>query len=261
MLYKNIVDSIGNTPLVEISRLSPNPRVQIYAKLEGSNPTGSVKDRIAKYMIERAERSGELTRDRILLEPTSGNTGIALAMIGRYKGYKVEVVMPESVSIERRQLLELFGAKVHLSDGVRGTNGSIEVATQIAQTDPRYLMLYQYGNSANPQAHYETTGPEIIRDLPDVDVFIAGDDAWLDGKMVVASRGAFIATRELTRVEGIFAGISAGSAIHCAKRTAARMDGGKIVVLLADGGWKYLSTDLWNSPAEEAEGLDDKIWW
>jgi cysteine synthase B len=176
MRYANIVEAIGNTPLVEISRLSPKPEVRIFAKLEGYNPTGSVKDRIAKYMIERAEREGVLTKDRIILEPTSGNTGIGLAMIGRYKGYRVEVVMPESVSTERRQLLELFGAKVHLSDGLRGTNGSIEVAERMAAENPEYLMLYQYGNPANPQAHYETTGPEIIRDmngLP-IDVFIAG---------------------------------------------------------------------------------------
>lgn len=310
MLYKNIIDAIGNTPLVEISRLSPNPRVQMYAKLEGNNPTGSVKDRAAKYMVERAERNGELTHDRIILEPTSGNTGIALAMIGQYKGYRVEVVMPESVSVERRQLLELYGAKIHLSDGERGTNGSIDVAQQMAAANPEYYMLYQYGNSANPQAHYETTAPEIIRDLPDVDVFIAGlgtggtlmgvarrlkehnpdvkiigvvphpgdlvqglrsldegfippivDEGLLDGKLVVSSRDAFIATRELTKQEGIFAGISSGSVIHAARRMAGRMESGKIVALLADGGWKYLSTGLWTSHIEDEEGLDDKIWW
>lgn len=311
MLYKNIIDAIGNTPLVEVSRLSPNPRVQLYAKLEGNNPTGSVKDRAAKYMVERAERNGELTPDRIILEPTSGNTGIALAMIGQYKGYRVEVVMPESVSVERRQLLELYGAKVHLSDGERGTNGSIEVAQKMAAENPQYFMLYQYGNTANPQAHYEGTAPEIIRDLPDVDVFIAGlgtggtlmgvarrlkehnpavkiigvvphpgdlvqglrsldegfippivDETLLDGKLVVSSRDAFRATRDLTRLEGIFAGISSGSVIHAARRVAQRMESGKIVALLADGGWKYLSTGLWTSNVEDDdEGLDDKIWW
>ena len=174
MLYPNLIEAIGNTPLVELERLSPNPGVRFFAKLEGENPTGSVKDRIAKYMIEGAEKSGELTPERTLLEPTSGNTGISLAMICRLKGYRLKVVMPDSVSEERTQLLRAFGAEIVYSEGLKGTNGSIAVAQEMAAEEPNYLMLYQYGNEANPRAHYETTGPEILRDLPDVDVFVAG---------------------------------------------------------------------------------------
>jgi cysteine synthase B len=170
---RDILAAIGNTPLVEIPRLSPKPAVRIFAKLEGHNPTGSVKDRIAKAMIEAAEASGELTPDRTILEPTSGNTGISLAMIGRRKGYRVAVVIPDNVTNERRQLLELYGAEIFFSDGRRGTNGSIELAQRLAR-DPQYYMPYQYGNPANPGAHYETTGAEILRDLPEVDVFVAG---------------------------------------------------------------------------------------
>ncbi len=174
MLYSNLIDAIGNTPLVEMPRMSPKPSVRLFAKLEGQNPSGSVKDRIAKYMIEDAEQRGVLTKDRIVLEPTSGNTGISLAMICRIKGYRLKVVIPESVSAERTELLTAFGAEIVYSDGVRGTNGSIELANQIAAEDPTYFMPYQYGNEMNPRAHYETTGPEILRDLPEIDVFVAG---------------------------------------------------------------------------------------
>jgi cysteine synthase B len=174
VLYANLIEAIGNTPLVEMPRMSPKPSVRLFAKLEGQNPSGSVKDRIAKYMIEEAERTGVLTKDRIVLEPTSGNTGISLAMICRIKGYRLKVVIPESVSAERTELLTAFGAEIVYSDGARGTNGSIEVAKQIAAEDPAYYMPYQYGNEMNPRAHYETTGPEIMRDLPEIDVFIAG---------------------------------------------------------------------------------------
>ncbi len=174
MLYPSLLDAIGNTPLVELPRLSPKPGVRLFAKLEGQNPTGSVKDRIAKYMIDAAEKSGELTHDRTVLEPTSGNTGISLAMICRIKGYRLKVVMPESVSEERAQLLRAFGAEIVYSEGIKGTNGSIAVAQEIAAEDPNYFMPYQYGNEANPRAHYETTGPEILRDLPEIDVFVAG---------------------------------------------------------------------------------------
>ncbi|MGH2602801.1 MAG: PLP-dependent cysteine synthase family protein, partial [Dehalococcoidia bacterium] len=175
MIYASIIDTIGNTPLVELTRSSPNPRVQIYAKLEGQNPTGSVKDRIAKYMIEAAEREGLLTPDKIILEPTSGNTGIGLAMIGKLRGFRVMVVMPESVSEERSQLLRAYGAEIVFSDGLKGSNGAILVAQQmVAEAPQRFFMPYQYGNEMNPRAHYETTGPEIVRDLPDLDVFIAG---------------------------------------------------------------------------------------
>ena len=174
MKHHSIIDAIGNTPLVEVPRLSPKPEVKIYAKLEGNNPTGSLKDRIAKYMIEQAEADGELTPDKTIREPTSGNTGIALAMIGRRKGYRVKVVMPDNVSRERLQLLEAYGAEVMLSEGEKGTNGSVLVAQELVSENSNYFMPYQYGNEANPRAHYETTGEEIVRDLPEVDVFIAG---------------------------------------------------------------------------------------
>ncbi len=312
MLYANILDAIGNTPLVELPHTSPNPNVTIYAKLEGQNPSGSVKDRCAKYMIDAAERDGLLSPDKIILEPTSGNTGIALAMIGRVKGYQVMVVIPESVSEERSQLLRAYGAEIVYSEGLKGTNGSIAVAQQmVAEAPQRFYMPYQYGNEANPRAHYETTGPEIARDLPDVDVFVAGlgtggtltgtgrflkeynpnikiiatvphpgdlvqglrsleegfippvlDESVLDGRVVVDSRTAFAATKELTQNEGIFAGISCGAAVKTAQRIAGRMERGKIVVLLADGGWKYLSTALWTTEyGDLPEDIDSKVWW
>ena len=174
MRYSSILDTIGNTPLVELKSFSPHPGVQIFAKLESANPSGSVKDRIAKMMIEEAEASGQITPDAILLEPTSGNTGIALAMIARVKGYRFTAVMPDNVTRERRQMLELYGANIIFSDGSQGSNGAVKLAQELAQSDERYVMLYQYGNDANPRAHYEGTAPEIIRDLPDLDVFVAG---------------------------------------------------------------------------------------
>ncbi len=169
----DILDAIGNTPLVGIQRLSPRPEVRLWAKLEGQNPTGSLKDRIARAMLEAAEASGELTPDRVILEPTSGNTGIALAMVARRKGHRLMVVMPENASPERVQLLELYGAEIVFSPADAGTNGSIEVARRMAE-DPRYFMPFQYGNPANPEAHYEGTGAEIVRDLPEVTHFVAG---------------------------------------------------------------------------------------
>ncbi len=311
MLYANLIEAIGNTPLVELQRLSPKPGVRFFAKLEGQNPTGSLKDRIAKYMIEAAERSGELTPERVILEPTSGNTGISLAMICRLKGYRLKVVMPESVSEERAQLLLAFGAEIVYSEGLKGTNGSIVVAQEMAAEDATYFMPYQYGNEANPRAHYETTGPEILRDLPEVDVFVAGlgtggtltgvghflkeqrpevkvvacvphpgdlvqglrsldegfippvlDESVLDGKIVIDSRTSFAATKELTQAEGIFAGISSGAVLRTAQRVAERLERGNIVLLLADGGWKYLSTSLWSKEYEElGEEIEGKVWW
>jgi cysteine synthase B len=169
----NILDSIGNTPLVELKYLSRNPAVRIFAKLEGFNPTGSVKDRIAHYMLKQAEKSGKLRAGLTILEATSGNTGIALAMIGRLKGYPVKVVMPENVSPERVQLLQLYGAEIVFSDGTKGTNGAVEVAREMGK-DPTYFMPDQYSNEANPLAHYETTAVEILQELPRVDAFIAG---------------------------------------------------------------------------------------
>lgn len=173
MYHHDVIDSVGNTPMVEISGLSRNPSVRIFAKLEGCNPTGSVKDRIVKHMLAAARESGELVPGRILLESTSGNTGIALAMMGRQLGFPVKVVIPENVSPERIQLLQLYGAEIEFSDGDKGTNGAVEVARNIG-SDKRYLMLDQYSNIANPQAHYETTAVEILRDMPQVDAFIAG---------------------------------------------------------------------------------------
>jgi cysteine synthase B len=171
--YDDILQAIGNTPLVGMPRMSPRPGVRLWAKLEGTNPTGSTKDRIALKMVESAEASGALTPDKTILEPTSGNTGIALAMVAGRKGYGLTVVIPDNASEERIGLLRLFGAEIVFSDGDKGTNGSIEVARALAQDD-RYYMPFQYGNPANPLAHQEGTAQEIIRDLPEVTHFVAG---------------------------------------------------------------------------------------
>jgi [CysO sulfur-carrier protein]-thiocarboxylate-dependent cysteine synthase len=311
MRYASLLDMIGNTPLVDISVLSPNPRVSIWAKLEGQNPTGSVKDRIAKFMIDEAVASGRLQPGQTILEPTSGNTGISLAMIGKLSGHPVKVVMPDAVSQERIQLLEAFGAEIIYSEGVLGTNGSVQKAQEIASEHPDWFMPFQYENEANPRAHYETTAPEIIADLPEVSAFVAGlgtggtltgvgrrlkehnpsvriiaaaphpgdlvqglraleegyippvfDDTVLDGRIVVDSQTSFSLTKELTHRTGIFAGISAGAVVRAAQRTAERMEEGSIVVLLADGGWKYLSTGLWSSDYAEIRSLvEEKMWW
>ena len=312
MVYKGILATIGNTPVVELQNLSPKADVHIFAKLEGQNPTGSVKDRIALKMIERAESEGEISSNRTLLEPTSGNTGISLAMIGGLKGYKVTVVMPENVSEERTQLLHAYGAEIVFSDGEKGSNGSIEVAQAMAEKNPHdYLMMYQYGNSGNPDAHYETTGQEIVEAVPDVDMFVAGlgtggtlmgvgrrlrehnanikivavapdpddfisglrrlEDGYippildlnrLDARLLVGSLPAFRTTKELLHQEGIFAGVSSGSVVYGALRQAERMEQGNIVCLLADGGWKYLSTSLWTKDYEQLEKeAHGKIWW
>ena len=307
----DILEAIGNTPLVELPRISPKKEVRIFAKMEGSNPTGSLKDRIAKYMIEQAERSGELTKGKTILEPTSGNTGIALAMIGRKKGYKVRVVIPENATPERRQLLEIFGAEMIYSDGTKGSNGAIELAQKLAAQDKTLYMPYQYGNPANPLAHYETTAVEILNDLPKVDVLVAGlgtggtlmgvgrrlkevnphtrviavephpgdlvqglrsldegfippilDTSLLDGKIMIDSRCAFAATKALTKKEGIFAGVSSGAVVEVAVRMAHRMDGGNIVVILCDGGWKYVSLGVWHKDFPElGENMYSHLWW
>jgi cysteine synthase len=310
MRAAGILEAIGNTPLVELRRMSPKPTVRIFAKMEGTNPTGSLKDRIAKYMVEAAERSGALTKDRIILEPTSGNTGIALAMVARLKGYKVKVVVPDNVTVERRQLMELFGAEIIYSDGNLGTNGSIKLAQHLAK-DPRYFMPYQYGNPANPLAHYETTAAEILRDCPEVDVLVAGlgtggtlmgcarrlkehnprvrvvavephpgelvqglrsleegfippilDTSLLDSKIIVDSRCAFAATKDVTTKEGVFAGVSSGAVIHCAIRVAHRMERGTIVCILCDGGWKYISLGVWFKDFPPVgEDIQSHVWW
>ena len=309
---KTILDTIGNTPLVELKNMDLKEGVSVFVKLEGQNPTGSLKDRIAKYMIDKAEQDGALGQDKVILEPTSGNTGISLAFVGGLKGYKVKVVMPENVSPERFQLLSSYGADVVFSDGTKGTNGSILVAQEMMESQGNgYFMPYQYGNSANPGAHYETTGREIIEDLPEVDTFVAGlgtggtlmgvgrrlkeynsgvkviavapepgdyiqalrsleegfippilDLALLDARMMVSSADSFHMTKELLKREGIFAGISSGSVVYGAMKVAQRAEKANIVCLLADGGWKYLSTGLWSKDygemEEEAKG---KIWW
>ena len=173
MRFPDVLDAIGETPLVGLAAMSPKAGVRLWAKLEGQNPTGSTKDRIAKAMIEAAEASGELTAERTILEPTSGNTGIALAMVARRKGYRLTVVIPDNASEERIRLLELFGAEIVYSPGDQGTNGSIDVARRLA-ADDRYYMPFQYGNDANPRAHEEGTGEEIVRDLPEITHFVAG---------------------------------------------------------------------------------------
>ncbi|HEY7348971.1 MAG TPA: cysteine synthase family protein [Ktedonobacterales bacterium] len=311
MRYASILESIGHTPVVELQRLSPRPTVHLFAKLEGNNPTGSVKDRIAKYMIEQAEASGELTPDRVILEPTSGNTGIGLAMIARVKGYRFVAVMPDNVTAERRKLLNLYGAKIVFSDGAKGSNGAVALAREMAAQDSRYYMPYQYGNEANPRAHYETTAVEIIADLPDINVFVAGlgtggtltgcarrlkeynsairvvaaeplqgegvqglrsledgfippilDLKLLDGKILVRAADAIRALRDLKDREGIFAGPSCGAALYAALRVASELEQGNILVLLADGGWKYLSEDLWTRDLDALEEeLDQKLLW
>jgi cysteine synthase B len=172
--FDGLIDSIGGTPIVEISRLSPSPDVRLFAKLEAANPTGSVKDRVARALIEDLEVSGRLHPDSIILEATSGNTGIALAMIGRRKGYRVAVVMPDNVTLERRQLIALHGAEVIDSPGALGSNGAIALARSLVERDPRFVMADQYANPANPRVHEETTGPEILDAVPELDVFVAG---------------------------------------------------------------------------------------
>ena len=173
-VFSSVLDMIGNTPMVDVSVLSPNPKVRILGKMEGQNPAGSVKDRIALSMVLEAEADGTLTPGRTIIEPSSGNTGIALAMIARIKGYPIKIVLPENVSIERRQLLEVYGAEIILSPGAEGSNGAVKRAIELADEHPEWAFLYQYANEANPRAHYETTGPEIWRDVPDITHFVAG---------------------------------------------------------------------------------------
>ena len=172
--YESILDQIGNTPLVDVSRLSPNPNVRIIAKLENQNPFGSVKDRIAKAMVEDAEKHGRLLPGQTIVEPSSGNTGIALAAIAQIKGYPIKILMPTSVSIERRQMLDIFGAEVILTPGEEGSNGAVARAIEMAKQNPDWCFLYQYANDANARAHYEGTGPEILRDCPEITHFVAG---------------------------------------------------------------------------------------
>jgi cysteine synthase B len=306
----DILHAIGNTPLVGIQRLSSKPGVRLWAKLEGQNPTGSLKDRIALAMVEDAEREGKLRPGSVILEPTSGNTGIALGMVASRKGYGLTVVMPENAGEERVGLLELFGAEIVFTPADRGTNGAIEVAQAMARDD-KYFMPYQYGNPANPRAHYQGTGAEIVRDIPEVTHFVAGlgtggtltgagrrlkehnpgvkviaaepelgelvyglrsldagfvppilDESIIDRKFLVSSSEALAATRELTKEEGIFAGISSGAVIHVGRRIAEELDGGDVVCLLADAGWKYLSTHAWAPDLQLAQKqVEETLWW
>jgi cysteine synthase len=297
MYFKNIIEAVGHTPLVELGQISPNKKVKILAKLEGQNPGGSasMKDRVAKYMVEKAERSGELTKDKTIIEATSGNTGIALAWLGRQKGYKVKIVMPDSMSQERQQLLRIFGAELILTKGALGMSAAIDKARELAAKDKRYFMPDQFSNPANPLAHYETTAVEIINDFSydKIDFLIAGigtggtligiarrlrekyprvkvigveppsgdsiqglkclgeelppfwDPTLITDKVRVTSQQAALASRQLLEKEGIFAGMSSGAVIHQAITVAREMDEGNIVAILADGGWKYLSLDIW----------------
>ncbi|MEE1565226.1 MAG: pyridoxal-phosphate dependent enzyme [Acidimicrobiales bacterium] len=173
-VHSSVLDLIGDTPMVDISALSPHPGARILIKLEGQNPAGSVKDRIAKAMVEEAEADGTLAPGRTIIEPSSGNTGIALAMIARIRGYPIKVVLPENVSVERRQMLKVFGAEIISSPGDEGSNGAVRLARQLADENPDWVFLYQYANEANPRVHYETTGPEILADVPDITHFVAG---------------------------------------------------------------------------------------
>ena len=305
----SLLDLVGDTPLVELPRLSPKPSVRLYAKLEGQNPTGSIKDRIALAMVEAAERSGELEPGQELLEPTSGNTGISLALVARLKGYRLTCVMPENVTEERRRLLRLYGAEIVESPGAEGTNGAVRTALELAEREPRFHMLFQYENEANPSAHYAGTGAEIAAALDRVDVLVAGlgtggtlmgagdrlresfpevvvaaaeplpgdpvmglrsladgyvppilDVSKLDRKVLVSNEEAVAAMRGLLDRDGIFGGVSAGAVVHVARKLADELDGGVVVCILADGGWKYLSAGFWE--ADDVEGsMERTVWW
>ena len=314
MRYDSLLDSVGRTPLVGLPRLSPAPDVRLWAKLEDRNPTGSVKDRAAFYMVEQAEKDGLLHPGSVILEPTSGNTGISLAMVAKLRGYQLTVVMPENTSSERRQLLEMYGATIIYSPAAGGSNEAVRVAKRIAAEHPDWVMLYQYGNEANARAHYETTGPELLSDLPEITHFVAGlgttgtlmgtgrflrehvpgvkivaaeprygelvyglrnvdegfvpelyDESVLTTRFSVSSADALAATRDLLNTEGIFAGISAGCALHAARALGAKAaDAGEradIALIVADGGWKYLSTGAYDGTLDDAESrLEGQLW-
>jgi cysteine synthase B len=310
-IYSSILDLIGNTPMVDVSRLSPNPGVRILAKLEGQNPAGSIKDRIAWRMVREAEADGTLSPGRTIVEPSSGNTGIALSMIARIRGYPIKIVMPENVSIERRQALEVWGAEIIVTSGAEGSNGAVRHAQALADEHPEWAFLYQYANEANPRAHYEGTGPEIWLDCPEITHFVAGlgttgtlmgvgrflkemnpdikvvavepplgerveglrnldegyippvYDKWggqdlLDRKRIVRPRESIEWTRRLTDV-GVFSGISGGAALAGAAKVAGEIDTGTIVVILADGGWKYLSTGAWTGEIDEVAARAEQL--
>jgi cysteine synthase len=307
--FGNVVESIGNTPLVELPRFAPKPEVRIYAKLEGRNPTGSVKDRVARAMIETAEAEGAIAPGQTNLEPTTGNTGISLAMICRRKGYPLKVVMPDNVTEERTQLLRMYGAEIVYSEGAKGSNGAVELALEMSQ-DPSYYMPYQYGNEANPRAHYDGTAVAILEELDSVAAFVGGlgtggtlmgngrrlkeadpetlvvaaepmqgelvqglrslDDGFIppiidislfDRKIMVSNRDAILWTRKLLDEEGIFAGVSSGAIARIAVRIGEELEGGNVVFLIPDDGWKYLSSGVYTLPIDEIENLDSTVWW
>jgi [CysO sulfur-carrier protein]-thiocarboxylate-dependent cysteine synthase len=314
MRYESILDTVGGTPLVGLPRLSPSPDVRLWAKLEDRNPTGSVKDRAAAYMVAAAEKEGLLSPSVTILEPTSGNTGISLALMARLRGYKLICVMPENTSAERRQLLEAYGAAIVASPAAGGSNEAVRVAQRLAAEHPDWVMLYQYGNEANARAHYETTGPELLADLPEITHFVAGlgtsgtlmgagrflrehvpgvqivaaeprygelvyglrnlsegfvpelyDETVLTSRFSVSSADALRRTRELLEVEGLFAGISAGCVLHAGLGLAARAQAAgqsaNIALLIADAGWKYLSTGAYGGTLAEAERrLEGQLW-
>jgi cysteine synthase B len=273
----SILSAIGHTPLVELNNLNGNSKVRIFGKLEGSNPGGSIKDRPAYYMLKRAEESGELIKGKTILEPTSGNTGIALAMIGAAKGYKVKLCMPECVSLERRRIIESFGAEAVLTPANEGTDGSIRRAQQFIAEEPgKYYMPNQFENENNVLAHYETTGPEIFSQIKgEIGVFVAGmgtggtlmgTGKYLKEKkpqikvvgveptvgnkiqgLIVEDDPAYETARLLATKEGIFVGMSSGAAVVGALRVAKKMHSGIIVVILPDRGDRYLSTTLFRS--------------
>ncbi|MBC2638875.1 MULTISPECIES: PLP-dependent cysteine synthase family protein [unclassified Rhodococcus (in: high G+C Gram-positive bacteria)] len=316
--FDSLIDTLGDTPLVGLPRLSPDwngtSPVRLWAKLEDRNPTGSVKDRPALRMIEQAENDGTLTPGATILEPTSGNTGISLAMAAKLKGYRLICVMPENTSVERRQLLTMFGAEIIDSPARGGSNQAVAVAKGLSAEHPDWVMLYQYGNPANALAHYETTGPEILRDLPEITHFVAGlgttgtlmgvgrylrehvhgieivaaeprygelvyglrnidegfvpelyDESVLTSRFSVGPADAVRRTRQLIDNEGIFAGISTGAILHAAlgvARKAVKAERtANIAFIVADGGWKYLSTGAYGGTVEEAEeALEGQLW-
>jgi cysteine synthase B len=316
--YDSLLDALGETPLVGLPRLSPrwdgDAPVRLWAKLEDRNPTGSVKDRAALYMVRHAESAGRLTPGCTILEPTSGNTGISLAMVAKLRGYGLVCVVPENTSVERRQLLEMFGARIIYSPAEGGSNEAVVVAKRLAAENPDWVMLYQYGNPANALAHYEGTGPEILRDLPTITHFVAGlgttgtlmgagrylrektpdvqviaaeprygelvyglrnidegfvpelyDDSVLTSRFSVTSYDALRRTRDLIEREGIFAGISTGAILHAAlavaDRAAAAGQRADIAFIVADGGWKYLSTGAYDGSLQHAaERLEGQLW-
>ena len=296
-MYDNILETIGRTPLVRINRLNPKPHVQLYAKLEGFNPTGSIKDRIALKMIEQAEDSGSLTKGKTIIEPTSGNTGIGLAMIGAVKGYEVEIVMSAAVSVERRKMIEAFGGKTTLTDPTQGTDGAIRKAHElVAEYPDKYFMPNQFSNEYNKLAHYYTTANEIWDDTegrvshfvsalgtsgtimgvgmglknrnPNIQIieaqpvkghYIQGlknmqeaivpeiyDPTKIDRHVMIESEEAFEMARAIVHQEGIFVGMSSGAAMLAALETIKDLEEGFVVVLFADRGEKYLSTNLFN---------------